>query len=107
MPAFLGCFLACSISCLRSLIFVLRSACSFSLALCLGRSDHIVLRHASFSSGVCAFLYSASASRYWGVRLAAMAGRSQESPRRGPKGPRVVLRSLGVEHRVDADPKAW
>src|SRR5262245_58476476 len=72
MPTFLGCALTCSISSLSCDIFVFNSACSFSLALCLGTSVHIFLRHASFSSGVCAFLYSAPASRFWGVRLTAM-----------------------------------
>src|SRR5262249_7004266 len=61
------------ISSFASLILVLRSACSFSLALCLGRSEYIFFRAARRSSAVCAFLYSASASRYCGVRLAAMA----------------------------------
>ena len=54
--AFFGPALACSISSVSSLIFVLRSACTFSLALCLGRMTHISLRAASFSSGVRPFL---------------------------------------------------
>src|SRR5436309_11197997 len=64
--AFLGAVLACSIWSVSSEIFVLRSAWTFSLALCLGRSTHISLSAASLSSGVWAFLYLASASWYCG-----------------------------------------
>src|SRR5206468_1568200 len=42
-----------------------------SLALCLGTSAHIFFRHSRRSSAVWARLYSASASRYCGVRLTA------------------------------------
>src|SRR5262245_25860497 len=74
--------LAVSISSVTSLILVFSIAWTFSLALCLGRITHIFLRAASFSSGVRAFLYSASASWYWGGRLTAMAGAAI-----GPMGP--------------------
>jgi hypothetical protein len=70
--AFFGAAFACSISSVSSLIFVLRAACTFSLALCLGRITHISLSAASFSSGVRPFLYRASASWYCGGRLTAM-----------------------------------
>src|SRR3954471_17869718 len=70
--AFFGPALTASTSSETSLIFVLRIAWTFSLALCLGRMTHIFLRAASFSSGVRALLYSASASWYWGGRLTAM-----------------------------------
>src|SRR5436305_3515810 len=72
MPTFLGCFFSCSTSSRASLILVLSSACSFSLALCLGTKANILRRHSRRSSAVWAFLYWASASRYCGVRLAAM-----------------------------------
>src|SRR5262249_37903607 len=71
-PTFLGCLRSCSTSCFASLILVFRSACSFSEALCLGTNVSIFFRHARRSSAVWAFLYSASASRSWGVRLAAI-----------------------------------
>src|SRR5581483_11483858 len=70
-PPFFLCFSA-STSAEACLILVFSSAWSFSLALCFGNSAYILRRHASLSSGVCAFLYSASASRYCGVRLAAI-----------------------------------
>src|SRR5206468_13001237 len=47
-------------------------ACTFSLALCLGRITHISRRAVSFSSAVRPFLYLASASWYCGGRLTAM-----------------------------------
>src|SRR5205823_3498784 len=74
---FLGLLRSRSASSLASLILVLRSAWSFSLALCLGTRLSIFFKAARRSSAVCAFLYSASASRYWGVRLAAITGISQ------------------------------
>ena len=59
---FFGPDLICSISSETSLIFVFKITWTFSLALCLGRITHIFFRATSLSSGVRAFLYSASAS---------------------------------------------
>src|SRR4029079_11137043 len=49
--AFFGAAAAASTSSVSSLIFVLRAAWTFSLALCLGRITHISRRAESFSCG--------------------------------------------------------
>src|SRR6266508_1825006 len=69
---FFGLRFSCSASSRASLILALSSAWSLSVPLCLGNSAHIFLRAARRSSAVWARLYSASASRYCGVRLAGM-----------------------------------
>src|SRR5213593_2437958 len=55
-PTFFGLLRSCSTSFLASLMRVLRSAWSFSLALCLGKREYIFLRQANRSSAVCARL---------------------------------------------------
>src|SRR5262249_38073572 len=69
---FFGFLRSFSASSRASLSLVLSSAWSFSLALCLGTSCHMRFRHSSRSSAVSAFLRSASASTYCGVRLTAL-----------------------------------
>src|SRR5207237_8545286 len=53
-PTFLGLLRSCSASFLASLMRVLRSACHFSLSLCLGESEYLFRRQSKRSAQFCA-----------------------------------------------------